>query len=68
MKKIKRWFFDKFLPRWAKEVVLDELQRAYDLLDQREAEIERLKAYIDGYRTCARNQKKIVIYNGEGKK
>ena len=68
MKKIKRWFFDKFLPRWAKEVVLDELQRAYDLLDQREAEIERLKAYIDGYRTCTRTQKKIIIYNGEGKK
>ena len=68
MKKIKRWFIDRLLPKWAKETVLTELQHAYDLIDKQEKEIENLKAYIEGLKAGTRSQRKIVIYNGEVKK
>jgi hypothetical protein len=56
------------LPLWAKETVLRELQKTYDLLEKREVELRELKAYIAGLETGVRTQRKIVINNGEVKK
>lgn len=68
MKKIKWWFWNHFLPMWAKETILKELQRVYDLLEKKEMELQEIKAYSTGLETGIRSLKRIVINNGEVKK
>jgi hypothetical protein len=68
IKKIKNWFFDRFLPMWAKEMVLADNRKL-------QAENERLllllaekDAYIEGLQAGMRSVRKLVINTGEVKK
>ena len=68
MKKIKQWLFDRFLPMWAKETVLQEnrkLQRENEMLIVQLAEKQ---AYIDGLLAGMKNQRRIIINTMEGKR
>lgn len=54
---MKKWFFDRFLPMWAKETVLREnrlLREENDFLWQQNRELER---YIQGIRLGLRRAK-----------
>ena len=63
IRRIRQWLIDRFLPVWAKESVVKENERLRQRLAEKETEIERLKAYIEGLETGIRSQRKIVINN-----
>lgn len=68
-KKIKRWFYDHFLPMWAKETLLKDLRILERGYEEKCQELERLKAYVDGMEAGLRKQRRIVINTtGEVKK
>ena len=63
IQRIRQWLIDRFLPVWAKESVVKENESLRQRLAEKETEIERLKAYIEGLETGIRSQRKIVINN-----
>lgn len=68
MKKIKNWFFNRFLPMWAKESVLKDLRKTQDENEVLRQKIAELEAYIQGIHAGMKNQRRIVINTGEVKK
>lgn len=67
IKKIKNWFFDRFLPMWAKETIFADykkIQAENEMLLVRLAEKE---AYIEGLQTGIKSMRRIVINTGEVK-
>lgn len=68
MRKIKRWLIEKILPIWAKKDLLKEVDRLQQVNHEQEIHIKQLDAYIDGLEYGIRNQRRIVINNGEVKK
>lgn len=68
MKKIKLWLINKALPVWAKAELLKEIERLRKVNYEQEIHIKQLDAYIDGLEYGLRNQRRIVINNGEVKK
>lgn len=59
MKKIKRWLLERFFPAVAKEEIA-VLRRE---IEKRDAEIERLTAYINGYESGVKAQRRVTIRN-----
>lgn len=68
MRKIKRWLIERLLPVWAKKDLLKEIDRLQQINHEQEIHIKQLDAYIDGLEYGIRNQRRIVINNGEVKK
>ena len=68
MRKIKRWLIEKILPIWAKKDLLKEIDHLQQVNREQEIHIKQLDAYIDGLEYGVRNQRRIVINNGEVKK
>ena len=68
MSKVKRWLIEKILPIWAKKDLLKEIDRLQQVNREQEIHIKQLDAYIDGLEYGIRNQRRIVINNGEVKK
>lgn len=68
MRKIKRWLIEKILPVWAKEDLWKEIDRLQQINHEQETHIKQLDAYIDGLEYGIRNQRRIVINNGEVKR
>lgn len=68
MSKVKRWLIEKILPIWAKKDLLKEIDRLQQVNREQEIHIKQLDAYIDGLEYGVRNQRRIVINNGEVKK
>jgi hypothetical protein len=65
MIKFKQWLINRFLPVWAKETLLKEYEK---LLRENAALKSKLKeqdAYIDGLQIGIKNQRRIIINNGE---
>lgn len=67
MKKIKRWFYDHFLPTWAKESLLADYKRLERENEQLLLKLAEKDAYIAGLAAGMKAQRRIVINNGEGK-
>ena len=68
MRKLKKWFFDHFLPMWAKETVLADNRRMLEEVKDLRQQLERKDAYIAGLEAGIRAQRRIIINTGEGKK
>ena len=68
MKRLKKWFFDHFLPMWAKETVLADNRRLLEEVKDLRQQLERKEAYIAGLEAGIRAQRRIIINTGEGKK
>lgn len=68
MKRLKKWFFDHFLPMWAKETVLVDNRRLLEEVKDLRQQLERKDAYIAGLEAGIRAQRRIIINTGEGKK
>lgn len=65
MRKLKEWFLLTFLPGWAKETVLRENRVLQKKLEEQQAELERLNAYVDGLEFALR--RRVIIRNEVGK-
>lgn len=61
MNKIRTWFFDRFLPAWCREELLDENTRLTAKVKEQAREIDQLNAYIDGMHDAMRRQPRITI-------
>ena len=48
MTKLKRWLYQKFLPAWCREDLLEKHASLEELTKKQRREIEVLHAYIDG--------------------
>lgn len=68
MKKIKNWFYNRFLPMWAKESIFHEYKNTQLENEALRNKIAELEAYINGLHAGMRNQRRIVINTGEVKK
>lgn len=68
MKKFKRWLIEHFLPVYLKEELLKENARLREQLVDRDIHIKELNAYIEGLEYGLRNQRRIIINNGEVKR
>lgn len=60
MNRIKKWLFERFYPAAAKV----EIAQLRQEIIERDAEIARLNAYLDGLEDGIRAQRRIVINNG----
>lgn len=69
IKKIKQWFYDRFLPMWAKETVLADCKKLHEENSQLLRKLAEKDAYIDGLHAGMKAQRRIIINNtGEVKK
>ena len=68
MKKIKNWFYSRFLPMWAKESVFRDYKNTQLENEELRKKVAELEAYINGLHAGMRNQRRIVINTGEVKK
>ena len=64
MRKIKRWLLERFFPALAKEEIAT-LRRE---IEKRDAEINRLNAYINGYEAGVKAQRRVTIRNEVARK
>ncbi len=48
MNKCKRWLYNKFLPAYCKEDLLEENKKLAELVEQQRREMEILHSYLDG--------------------
>lgn len=69
IKRIKMWFFNRFLPMWAKETILADYQKLCKENERLVQDLAQKNAYIDGLQVGMRAQRRIIINNtGEVKK
>ena len=61
MKKFKKWLFERFLPAYCKENMLETNDKLVTLIAEQKAEIDRLQAYISGLERAMRTR--ITIKN-----
>lgn len=67
IQKFRQWLVQRFLPAWARAELTEEIRQLRQEKERLERKIGILNAYIDGLETGIRNQRKIIIRNGEGK-
>lgn len=67
MNRFKRWLYNKFLPAYCKDDLMEENERLSAIVVEQRHEIERLKTYINGVERGIRHQKRIIIHTGEAK-
>lgn len=67
MKRIKNWFINRFLPMWAKEMVLDDNRKLAEEAEKLRRELDAKNAYISGMVAGIKYQRRIVINTAEGK-
>lgn len=69
IKKVKHWFYERFLTALLKELLLEENRALREENEQLRQKLALKDAYIDGLAVGVRSQRRIVINNGgDGKK
>ncbi len=69
IKRIKMWFFNRFLPMWCKESLLADYRSALKEIEDLREELAIKDAYITGLEAGIKTVRRIVINNsGEVKK
>lgn len=63
MSKFKKWLYDKYLPAYCREKLIEENEDFKKQLQEAKAENRELKAYINGMQTGLKSVKKIQINN-----
>lgn len=61
MRKFKNWLVREFLPAYAKQLLLDEVDKLKAEIVELKKTIAEQNAYIDGLEAGIRAQRKIVI-------
>lgn len=67
LKKVKQWFYHKFLPEYCRQSLLEENARLENELNQKRQRIQELNSYIDGMEAGMHSLRRITIYNHTGK-
>lgn len=66
MSKIKKWFFEKYLPAYCREKLIEENDDLRKELQEAKVKNNELKAYINGMQIGLKAVKKIQIINNRG--
>lgn len=61
MRKFENWLIGKFLPAYAKQLLLDEVDKLKAEIGELKRTVAEQNAYIDGLEAGIRAQRKIVI-------
>lgn len=67
MNKLKTWLYNRFLPAWCKDDLLEANARLSQALAEQRQENDRLRAYISGMQAAVKRSPRIYI-NGEVKR
>ena len=65
MSKIKKWLYERYLPAWCRDDLMEANRRLQKKVDEQAREIERLNAYIDGMQDAMIRQSRIIIKGKE---
>lgn len=65
MKKIKNWFWNRFLPMWAKETIFRDYKTLQLENEELRKKVAEQDAYITGLTTGIKSVRRIVINTGE---
>ena len=65
MHKWKEWFWQRFLPEWARDQLMRENAALRVREDRRNREIERLEAYIQGMQAGVRARNRLAARSWE---
>lgn len=68
MKRIKNWFYNRFLPMWAKESIFREYKELQLENEELRKKVAEQDAYIAGLSAGIKSLRRIVINTGEVKK
>lgn len=63
MTRFKSWLFEKFLPAYCRDGLLEENRRLAAQIAAQRQEIERQRAYIDGMEAALRSRQRVIIRN-----
>lgn len=63
MKKLKKWFWGKFLPEYARQDLMQENKKLELKLVRQAQQIQLLNSYIDGLEEGLRTLRRITINN-----
>lgn len=61
MKRVKLWFYNKFLPDYARADCNNTIEKLYTKIEKQEQEIRELNAYIAGFELGQRTS--VVVRN-----
>lgn len=67
LKKVKQWFYHKFLPEYCRQSLLEENERLRRELARKEQRIRDQDNYLEGMYDAQRAMRRISIYNNNGK-
>jgi len=65
MSKFKRWLYNRFLPAWCRDDLMETNDRLLAANKELKQENMRLNAYIDGVKDAIRRQPRITIHGTE---
>ena len=68
IKRVKQWFFERFLPLWAKEALLADYRKLQAENETLLFKLAEKDAYIEGLQAGMKAMRRIVINTGEGVK
>lgn len=68
MSKLKQWLYNRFLPAWCRDDLMETNAKLLAVNAEQRKEIERLNAYISGMHTAIRRQPRIIIQGTEVKR
>jgi hypothetical protein len=63
MKRLKAWLYQRFLPAYCRDELMEENARLLKANAEQRAEIDRLNAYIQGMETALRSRQRVIIRN-----
>lgn len=61
LKKLKRWLYERFLPAYCRDALLEENAALKEQIREYQRENGQLRAYIDGMETAIRRHSRITI-------
>ena len=67
MNRIKKWLVENFLPRYAKESLIDENDRLKQELQEARQQAEEAWRYAAGLEYALRHMPGVVVHNHESK-
>lgn len=67
MNQIKKWLVENFLPRYAKESLIEENNRLRQELRETRLQAEEVRQYTAGLEYALRHMPSVVVHNHESK-
>lgn len=65
MSSVKKWLYERYLPAYLRDDLMEANRRLQKKVDEQAREIERLNSYIDGMQDAMIRQSRIIIKGRE---